>query len=30
MRQVLGQVHWEDPEEWVGREVGGDQDAEHM
>ena len=23
MRQVLRAVHWEDPEGWVGREVGG-------
>ena len=31
MRQVLGAVHWEDPEEWGGEGDGrGDQDGEYM
>ena len=29
--QFSGRVHWDDPEGWVGREVGrGVQDGEHM
>ena len=31
MRQVLGRVHWEDPEESGGEGGGrGDQDGEYM
>ena len=25
-----GPVHWDDPEGWVGREVGGVQEGGHM
>ena len=31
MRQVLGLVHWEDPDGWGGEGGGsGDQDGEYM
>ena len=31
MRQVLGIVHWEDPEGWGGEGGGrGDQDGKYM